>query len=104
MPAHAWLNPKTKERLCEAQNHRCAICGKRMGATGDRRDYPTFEHVMPLARGGSRSIDNIVITCRGCNGDRNNYDEWSRYGQYQRVRHREPLRPHPSLAVYPRNA
>jgi len=96
MPAHEWLTLETKERLCEAQNHRCAICGKRMAANGRRRDYPTLEHVMPISRGGSRSIENIVITCAGCNGDRDNYDKWSRYGVYRRVLQRQPLRPHPS--------
>lgn len=59
-----------KDALCEAQNHRCCYCGVRMGATGNRRDYPTIEHVTKLSDGGADALDNIVIACRGCNEDR----------------------------------
>lgn len=62
--------PEEKERLSEAQNHRCAFCGTRMGATGQYRDYPTIEHVIPLSRGGADDESNVVIACRGCNDDR----------------------------------
>lgn len=67
-----WGN-EVKETLSEAQNHRCALCGKRMEANGRREDYPTFEHIHSLFRGGEDSLDNIAITCRGCNEGRDLY-------------------------------
>jgi len=41
----------------------CAYCGLRGPLTRD--------HVIPLARGGSNSIDNIVPSCRKCNARKN---------------------------------
>lgn len=60
-----------KHQLSEAQNHRCPFCGKYMTANGKREDLPTFEHIRPLSRGGADAIENIVISCRGCNEERN---------------------------------
>ena len=65
-----YWSPELKERMSEAQNHRCPICGKQMGATGRRGDYPTFEHVIPLSAGGTDTEDNLAITCRDCNENR----------------------------------
>lgn len=65
--------PEVKERLCEAQNHRCPLCGKRMTVNGAREDYPTIEHIKSLFRGGADHIDNVAITCRGCNESRDPY-------------------------------
>jgi 5-methylcytosine-specific restriction endonuclease McrA len=62
-----------KDRLCEAQNHRCPLCGKRMEHNGNRLDAPTIEHIKPLFRGGADDLDNVAITCVGCNGARDPY-------------------------------
>lgn len=59
-----------KERLSEAQNHRCCFCGVRMGYFGDWQRQPTFEHVLARSRGGSDHIDNLVISCSKCNSER----------------------------------
>lgn len=55
--------------LCEAQNHRCCWCGVRMDEMApDKRDRPTFEHVIPLSDGGTDSPDdNLAVACRACN-------------------------------------
>lgn len=42
---------------------RCQYCGER-GSAGDL----TFDHVIPRARGGKTSWENIVAACRACNG------------------------------------
>jgi 5-methylcytosine-specific restriction endonuclease McrA len=72
-----------KDRLSEAQNHRCCYCGCRMAernligyaderlyAHNYRDNYPTFEHVIPLSLGGEDILDNIVIACLKCNVER----------------------------------
>jgi 5-methylcytosine-specific restriction endonuclease McrA len=47
-------------RLSEAQNHRCAYCGKIM-------DHPTRDHIIPRSKGGAHSWINIVAACQECN-------------------------------------
>lgn len=39
----------------------CAYCDVRL-------ERPSREHVIPLCRGGSNNIDNLVPACRSCNG------------------------------------
>lgn len=78
-----------KDSLAEAQNHRCPLCGKRMEANGRYADYPTIEHLIALFRGGADDISNVVITCRECNGRRDPYDEWSKFGTYRTAEDRE---------------
>lgn len=57
-----------KIRLSEAQNWRCADCGKRMDLDAqDENDRPTFEHLISLSAGGTDTLDNIAILCRACN-------------------------------------
>lgn len=63
---------RAKERLSEAQNHRCCYCGIRMMGTGHDDSAPTFEHVVPRYHGGTNDMSNIVIACRKCNNDRGN--------------------------------
>jgi len=55
---------------------RCHLCGKRTpkrlrGTTEDRA--PELDHVIPIARGGPHTYDNVACSCRRCNqakGDR----------------------------------
>jgi len=49
--------------MVELLEGRCAYCGLSGPVTRD--------HVIPLARGGSNSIDNIVPACRTCNARKN---------------------------------
>jgi 5-methylcytosine-specific restriction endonuclease McrA len=62
--------PWLRDRLSEAQNHRCCWCGKRMDETGPCDGRPTFEHVTPLSRGGEDTPANLAIACMRCNNDR----------------------------------
>lgn len=56
-----------KELLSGEQNHRCCLCGIRMGYFGDWQRYPTFEHVVPRVFGGRFEYENLVISCSECN-------------------------------------
>jgi hypothetical protein len=92
--------PTAKEQasLIEKHGYKCAFCGiplihKRVRSRAVRL-YPEsvswgrtnqtqhaafqamwlqFDHVLPHARGGDNSIDNLLITCAPCNFGRMNY-------------------------------
>ena len=63
----ATLTPMLRERLAGQQNWRCCYCGVRME---DGASEPTFEHIVPRARGGTDDETNLVIACRRCNSNR----------------------------------
>jgi 5-methylcytosine-specific restriction endonuclease McrA len=49
----------------QRQKNRCYYCHKKMG------NQRTIEHIIPLSRGGSNDISNIVLACRYCNISKN---------------------------------
>jgi 5-methylcytosine-specific restriction endonuclease McrA len=56
-----FTNEEWNDRLLE-YNHCCAYCYKSFPL-----DELTVEHMIPLSRGGTNTIDNIVPSCRSCN-------------------------------------
>jgi len=67
-PRRGGRNRELRDRLAEAQNWRCCHCGGRMDGTGIEPTAPTFEHVVPISRGGGHTVDNLAICCALCNG------------------------------------
>ena len=53
--AEQWRDMQT------AYNHRCAYCGKRA------KRHLTQDHITPLSKGGSHTLNNIVPACKSCN-------------------------------------
>lgn len=50
--------------------HRCYYCGKlrRPFANGPTRRLDiTIDHIVPISRGGTDELDNLVPACRACN-------------------------------------
>lgn len=47
--------------LCAKHNNKCLRCGK---------DEVTIDHVVPIARGGSNTIDNVQPLCQSCNSSK----------------------------------
>ena len=47
----------------------CQICGKKIDFDCDSNsnDYPSIDHIQPLAKGGMHQWNNVRLTCRGCN-------------------------------------
>jgi 5-methylcytosine-specific restriction endonuclease McrA len=39
---------------------------------GPRRDYATFEHLVPRSKGGKSNFENVVLAHAGCNLKRGN--------------------------------
>lgn len=53
-------------RVLEHFDYKCAYCDK------DIRDFYTIDHVVPLSRGGTHTISNVVPACLSCNGKKGN--------------------------------
>lgn len=52
----------SRETLFARDCYSCQYCGKRF-----ERHELTFDHVVPAARGGPKTWENIVTACRRCN-------------------------------------
>ena len=63
-----------KTKLVE-YDYRCAYCGDEL------LDSISTDHTIPVSRGGSNNIDNIVPACRKCNSRKNNktLEEYIKY-------------------------
>lgn len=62
----------TREAVIKRDNMVCQICGKvcdpndkSWGYSGP--NYPTLDHIIPLAKGGSHTWDNVQCACGMCN-------------------------------------
>jgi len=56
-----------REQLSEAQNHRCAYCGKPFNNWKRRC---TLDHLQARAHGGRATYENAVAACLKCNQER----------------------------------
>lgn len=70
------FTPEQFQEQIERQKQKCYYCGKRSSMW-----HP--DHVVPLSRGGSNSIDNIVAACPTCNLKKHNKlpHEWPESGR-----------------------
>lgn len=62
----------TRAKVLKRDNYTCQICGKecnpadiRWGTSGP--DYPTVDHIIPLAKGGAHIWSNVQCACGICN-------------------------------------
>jgi len=60
-----YISFQTKMRVVRRDNHTCQHCGKHL-----RDDEVEFDHVIPVAKGGSSEEHNIRLTCFKCNRDK----------------------------------
>lgn len=54
--------PFSRANVYARDDHRCQYCGGRFAPSS-----LTFDHVVPVARGGEKGWDNIVTCCIACN-------------------------------------
>ncbi|MBI4456195.1 MAG: HNH endonuclease [Acidobacteria bacterium] len=52
----------SRANIYSRDNHCCQYCGTKCSS-----DMLTFDHVVPIVQGGSKSWDNIVTCCIHCN-------------------------------------
>ena len=55
--------------LCERDHGICAICGKPVNMETDacNNEYGSIDHIIPLAKGGTHTWDNVQLAHRVCN-------------------------------------
>ena len=65
----------------DAAGWHCEHCGKE--TPKDKRgtkdhDAPELDHIIPLSKGGSHTLDNVQLLCRQCNSEKSDKlpDEW----------------------------
>lgn len=68
----AWTDESktiTLEKLYERDGGTCWLCGKQCDYSADINDnnYPSIDHVIPIAYGGKDEWKNIRLAHRGCN-------------------------------------
>lgn len=69
-----------RERLSEAQGHRCAYCLCDIWRTA------TIEHYWPRSKRGSLTYENCVAACAPCNQARGNGQVWDQYWRVRKQR------------------
>jgi 5-methylcytosine-specific restriction endonuclease McrA len=70
-PHHVWR--LLRQAVFERDGWACVYCGKRTGVL-------TCDHVIPVCRGGSSTLENLVTACEACNRakGRRTPEEWVR--------------------------
>jgi hypothetical protein len=56
---------RTKIRVVRRDNYTCQHCGRHL-----QDNEVEFDHVIPIAKGGSSDEHNIRLTCHNCNADK----------------------------------
>lgn len=56
--------PLNRENIYKRDNYECVYCQE------DDRKLLTLDHVVPQAKGGKDTWDNLVTACKRCNGEK----------------------------------
>lgn len=66
--------------VMERDNHTCVYCGRESSAVieASRSAILSVDHLIPAARGGASSVENLACCCCKCNGEKNDRtpEEW----------------------------
>ncbi len=61
------LSDRVRRRLFSMQDGKCALCGGQMSLSRADKNYATFDHIIPLSRGGTSRNENLRVTHADCN-------------------------------------
>ncbi len=64
-----------RDDVFKRDNWECQVCGKVTNPDADVSHplYPNVDHIIPLSRGGSHTMDNVQCACRLCNIKKSNH-------------------------------
>lgn len=71
---------KICHRLAQLYGNRCFYCTRPFGHKLSRKIERTIDHLMPLSRGGTHHIWNLVLSCSKCNNAKSDRT-WFEYFQ-----------------------
>lgn len=63
-----WFTTDEKEYMLNKSDYRCCHCGKTIG---NKMGF-TVEHVVPISKGGTNDMVNMVALCKECNHEKGN--------------------------------
>lgn len=71
MAGAAWM--RIRRFVLRRDNHTCQYCGRNSGPLH-------CDHVVPISRGGTNALSNLVTACAPCNQSKRNLlvEEWER--------------------------
>ena len=61
-----------RETVEKRAGYRCEYCQTTMDASTQRLE---LEHIIPISKDGLTILDNLALSCRGCNGSKYNKTE-----------------------------
>lgn len=66
--------------VLERDGYKCVFCGTQSDEKKEAGKKPVLsvDHLVPITRGGSASVDNLACACRACNNEKNDRtpEEW----------------------------
>jgi len=80
-------------------NYHCQYCGKHF-----RTEDLTFDHVIPIAKGGKKNWENIVTACWRCNNRKSGRTPGEARFTLIKIPHRPTWRPYMTLTAGIKNA
>jgi len=63
------VSSSVREQVEKRARHRCEYCQTIMESSTERFE---MEHVIPQSKGGQSLLENLALSCRGCNGFKHN--------------------------------
>ena len=65
----------SRAKMLERDAYRCRLCDKPVDLLADKGSNlaPSIDHIVPLSKGGSHSMDNVQTAHRICNSIKNDY-------------------------------
>lgn len=75
-PKRKYVSAKQKERIFEADGHKCVYCGRHKDDGTPFNEDPSYyalsvDHLVPVSQGGDNSDANMVTACMPCNMKKN---------------------------------
>lgn len=63
-----------KEFLFQRYDGKCFCCGEPLDLSlkPSKKKYTTFEHVLPITKGGKSVLENLALSHKDCNAERGN--------------------------------
>ena len=71
------LSYMRKDLAANKSNNKCCHCGKRISFNRlPHTEKATIEHFIPLDKGGTNDVINLVALCESCNKEKGNFIYW----------------------------